>query len=69
MHKDSLVYLEQYKDKAEYEKKMVELNVKAQVKNLLSIDIVKDALNERSDLSIHPMVYDMNTGLIKELKD
>ena len=69
VHKDSLVYLEQYKDKAEYEKKMVELNVKAQVKNLLSIDIVKDALNERSDLSIHSMVYDMNTGLIKELKD
>jgi carbonic anhydrase len=48
--------------------RLVELNVMAQVHNLAETSIVQKAWAKR-ELSIHGWVFDMKTGLIKDLKN
>ena len=47
--------------------KLVEFNVKAQVKNLAHTSIVQEAWNDGQPLHIHGWVYDINTGRLVEL--
>lgn len=54
-------------DKAEREKRLVELNVMEQVHNLAKTRIVQQAWKRR-ELQIHGWVYGFDDGLIKDLK-
>lgn len=47
--------------------KLVELNVIEQVKNLAHTSIIQKAWHERQVPHVHGWIYDLNTGLIKEL--
>lgn len=47
--------------------RLVELNVIDQVKNLMHTSIIQKAWHERKGPHIHGWVYDINTGLIKQL--
>lgn len=46
---------------------LVELNVKAQVKELAKISIVQKAWSEKQELSLHGWVYGLKDGIIKDL--
>jgi len=52
---------------AERVNKLVELNVMEQVKNLSHTSIIQKAWHERNAPHIHGWVYDLNSGLLKEL--
>lgn len=47
--------------------KLVELNVVAQVENLANIDIIQKAWDRGQELTLHGWVYDLKTGLLKDL--
>ena len=47
--------------------KLVEFNVMEQVKNLVHTSIIQQSWHDRHAPHIHGWVYDLNTGLIKEL--
>jgi carbonic anhydrase len=52
----------------EYEKRVIELHVKHQVRNLAKSNIIQDALAKTGFPKLHGWVFDFATGLIKELK-
>lgn len=47
---------------------LVELNVKAQVRDLAKTSIVQKAWKKKQNLRIHGWVYGLNDGIIKDLK-
>jgi len=49
-------------------KLLCELNVIEQVKNVCKSSIISKAWNNGSKLSVHGWIYDINNGLIKDLK-
>jgi len=61
------VELEEAKTESEKVNKLVEFNVMEQVKNLAHTSIIQQAWHERNAPRIHGWVYDLNSGLIKEL--
>jgi carbonic anhydrase len=64
-HKAEIEGIESEADKVN---RLVELNVARQVHNLAHTAIVQKAWKERSYPLIHGWVYDLNTGLLKEIK-
>lgn len=61
------VEVDSQKDEAARVNKLVELNVIDQVKNLAHTSIVQKAWHDRKGPYLHGWVYDLNTGLIKQL--
>lgn len=59
--------LEQARSESEKVNKLVEFNVMEQVKNLVHTSIIQQSWHDRHAPHIHGWVYDLNTGLIKEL--
>ncbi len=55
------------KNENERTNKLVELSVLQQLETLASLDVVKKAWANKMDLYLHGWVYDMASGLIKEL--
>ncbi len=45
--------------------RLCELNVKEQVRNVMNITIVKNAIKAGQDLSVHGMIYDIKDGLLR----
>lgn len=66
IHSDEINQLDNDEEKL---KRLVELNVQEQVRALSETSIVQKAWEERGSesLFIHGWVYDMNTGLLKDL--
>lgn len=48
--------------------RMVELNVEKQVENISQSETVQGAWKRGQDLSVHGLVYDLKTGLLKDLE-
>jgi carbonic anhydrase len=48
--------------------RMCELNVKAQVKNLASTDVIHQAWAQGRPLAIHGWIYDLRDGIIRDLE-
>jgi len=48
--------------------KLCELNVIEQVKNVLNTSILKAALKNNQEIAVHGFIYDIKTGLLKDLK-
>jgi carbonic anhydrase len=46
---------------------LVELNVKEQVKNLMYTSIIQQAWKDRNGPDLHGWVYDLKTGLLKDI--
>jgi len=63
-HKEELKGL----SKEEHHKKLCEFNVVEQVENVCNTSIVNKAWNEGADLTIHGWIYDINNGILKDLK-
>jgi len=59
--------LEQIPDKEERYKRLVELNVLHQVMNICHTTIVQNTWADGKKLSIHGWIYDVSTGLLKDL--
>ena len=59
--------LEQASSETEKVNKLVEYNVLEQVKNLVHTSIIQQSWHERHAPRIHGWVYDLSSGLIKEL--
>lgn len=51
------------------EEKLVELNVKSQIRKIKNIDIVKEKFEKNGYPKVHGWVYDLKDGLIKELDE
>jgi len=49
-------------------RRLCELNVVEQVRNVCNTTIVQNALKEGQELNIHGLVYDIHDGLLKELE-
>lgn len=47
--------------------RMVELNVEKQVANIANTEIVKNAWKNNQELRVHGIVYDLASGLLKDL--
>ncbi len=60
--------LDPIKDTQKKYERLVELNVLHQVMNICHTTIVQNAWNQKKKLSIHGWVYDLSTGLLKDLK-
>ena len=54
---------------AELENRLCELNVLEQAKNIERTTIVQDALRRGQELSIHPWIYAIEDGLIRDLRE
>lgn len=63
-HKHELDAIDDLKTKAN---RLSELNCMAQVQNIMRNDMVMDAISTR-DLQVHAVMYDVGTGLLKELE-
>jgi carbonic anhydrase len=61
------VEVDAIKDSAKQVNRLVELNVFEQVKNLAHTSIIQKAWAERQAPYLHGWVYDINTGLLKEI--
>ncbi len=59
--------LDGIKDQEQKYKRLVELNVLHQAMNVCHTTIVQNAWVEKKTLSIHGWVYDLSTGLLKDL--
>ncbi len=59
--------LDTIEDPKEKVDKLVELNVKRQIQNLSETTIIQQEWRERSAPCLHGWVYDLNTGLIKDI--
>ncbi|BFZ56629.1 hypothetical protein PYCC9005_003676 [Savitreella phatthalungensis] len=59
--------LDAIKDDKERAARLVELNVKTQVRKLERVSYIYEAVKER-DLKVHPMVFDVATGKLKLLE-
>jgi len=66
---DSQGILNEIKGDELREKKLVELNVKAQIRKIKNIDIVKEKFEKNGYPKVHGWVYDIKDGLIKELDE
>jgi len=55
-------------DSDERLRRLVELNVIEQVRNLAKTNIVQNALTNGGELRLHGLVYDLREGLLKDLK-
>ncbi|NOQ30473.1 MAG: carbonate dehydratase [Helicobacteraceae bacterium] len=64
-HKDELDAVEDEEKKFDL---LCELNVKEQVKNVLNISFVKNAIKNGKDLNVHGLVYDIKDGLLKNIE-
>ena len=62
-HVDELASIE---DRAARARRLVELNVKAQIDHLRDLTVVRDAL-EQGDLALHGWVYDLRDGILRPL--
>lgn len=60
--------LEEIADQNRRSKRLVELNVFQQVMNICHTTLVQNAWGRGQKLSVHGWVYDMETGLLKDLK-
>lgn len=63
-HERELIAISDYSQKF---KKLVELNVFEQVYNLAETSIVQSAWNNHNQPTIHGWVYDLETGLLKDI--
>jgi len=54
--------------KKQHHIKLCELNVIEQVKNVCNTSVVNKAWNEGADLTVHGWIYDINNGILKDLK-
>ena len=54
-------------DESERVNRLCELNVVAQVRNICSTNIVKDAWARGQDLTVHGWIYGLKDGLLKDL--
>jgi len=63
-HKEELKSL----SKSEHYKRLCELNVIEQVTNVCNTSIVNKAWNDGADLTVHGWIYDINNGILKDLK-
>lgn len=61
------VEVDSIKNETDKVNRLAELNVIEQVKNLSHTAIVQRAWNEKKQPYIHGWVYDLNTGLVKQL--
>lgn len=61
------VEVDSIKSESEKVNRLVELNVVEQVKNLSHTSIIQKAWHERKGPHVHGWVYDLNTGLVKQL--
>jgi len=59
--------LDQITDRELRYQRLVELNVKHQVMNVCHTTIVQNAWANKQKLSVHGLVYDLSTGLLKDL--
>ena len=64
-HADELEALSH--DIVERERRMCELNIRAQVANVCATTIAQDAWARGQDLTVHGLVYGIENGLLKEL--
>jgi carbonic anhydrase len=59
--------LEELGDKAKIYDRLSEMNVVAQLKNLLRTPIIQRAFRNKKKINFHGWIFDINTGLIKDL--
>ncbi len=52
----------------QHNNRLCELNVIEQVKNVCNTSIVNKAWNDGADLTVHGWIYDINNGILKDLK-
>lgn len=64
LHKDEIDSIEDIKER---NKRMVEINATEQAANLSKTTIIQNAWKERSDLAVHAIVIDLESGHIKDL--
>ncbi|KAG6576448.1 Carbonic anhydrase [Phytophthora cinnamomi] len=64
-HKDELL---QYKTEEERERRLVELNIQEQCLNIFKINMVQRRMGLYGSPRIHGMVYDIRSGILKELE-
>jgi len=60
--------LDAIEEKEEKFRRLCELNVVEQVRNVCNTTIVQNALANNQELEIHGLVYDIHDGLLKELE-
>jgi len=59
--------LSKNKNKESRMKRLCELNVLEQARNVCQTTIVRDAWKKGYDLTVHALIYDLHDGLLKEL--
>jgi carbonic anhydrase len=59
--------LEELGDKTKMLDRLSEMNVIAQLKNLLRTPIIQRAFRSKKIINFHGWIFDINTGLIKDL--
>jgi len=59
--------LEELGDKTKIYDRLSEMNVVAQLKNLLRTPIIQRAFRNKKKINFHGWIFDINTGLIKDL--
>ncbi|MFK5975512.1 MAG: carbonate dehydratase [Sulfurovum sp.] len=60
------IELDAIKDEKQKFDRLCELNVKEQVRNVMNITIVRNAIKSGQDLTIHGMIYDIKDGLLRD---
>jgi carbonic anhydrase len=68
VYNDNLTELNKITSEKKRFDRLVELNVKAQVYDLAKTSIVQQKWKDKTGLQIHGWVYDLNDGIIKDLK-
>ncbi len=59
--------LEQLNDVDERLRRLVELNVESQCRNLLGIEVVRESIRRYGTPSVHGWVFDLHSGILKDL--
>lgn len=59
--------LESLDDLGDRYQRLVELNVEAQCRNLLSLEVVQESIKKNGAPSVHGWVFDIHTGLLIDL--
>lgn len=67
VYSTNLETFKQIPDETERVNKLVELNVAEQVRNLLHTSIIQNAWKDHDGPILHGWVYDLKTGLLKDL--
>jgi carbonic anhydrase len=68
VHRNHLIELRAIKDREERLRRLVELNVVQQVCHVINTTIVQNSWRERRQPMVHGWVYDLKTGVIKDLE-